>query len=101
MENSLPCFLVVVLLAVVYIDSAGCSPWMAVVRQQVGGGGSYDDDSGAEPDEMMERFQRWKVEYNRSYATAWEERHRFQVYASNMRYIEARNGRRGPLVRAR
>ena len=60
MENSLPCFLVVVLLAVVYIDSAGCSPWMAVVRQQVGGGGSYDDDSGAEPDEMMERFQRWK-----------------------------------------
>lgn len=40
---------------------------------------------------MMERFQRWKAEYNRSYATAGEERRRFRIYARNVRYIEATN----------
>jgi C1A family cysteine protease len=41
---------------------------------------------------MMERFQRWKAAYNKSYATAEEERRRFGVYARNVRYIEATNG---------
>lgn len=82
-----PCLVVLIVLLAIYIDSAGCSPRMAVVgRQQQ----QVDDEM------MMERFQRWKVEYNRSYATAWEERHRFQVYATNMRYIEARNGEEDP-----
>ena len=90
-NNSLPCLLVVVLLAV-SLGAGSCSPTVHLV----GGGGGYVDDSSsidsATDDQMMERFQRWKVEYNRSYATASEERHRFQVYAGNMRYILARNG---------
>ncbi|GJM99547.1 hypothetical protein PR202_ga16657 [Eleusine coracana subsp. coracana] len=40
---------------------------------------------------MMERFRRWKAEFNKSYATAEEERRRFAVYARNVRYIEATN----------
>jgi C1A family cysteine protease len=49
-------------------------------------GSSTDDDSP-----MMERFQRWKAAYNKSYATVAEERRRFRVYARNMAYIEATN----------
>ena len=41
---------------------------------------------------MMERFQRWKSAYNKSYATRQEERRRFMVYARNVRYIEVTNG---------
>uniref|UniRef100_A0A0D9XGU1 Uncharacterized protein n=1 Tax=Leersia perrieri TaxID=77586 RepID=A0A0D9XGU1_9ORYZ len=44
---------------------------------------------------MMERFQRWKAEYGRSYATADEERRRFGLYARNVRYIEATNAAAG------
>lgn len=44
---------------------------------------------------MMERFQRWKAEFNKSYATAEEEQRRFAVYARNVRYIEATNGEAG------
>ncbi|CAN6179993.1 unnamed protein product [Urochloa humidicola] len=40
---------------------------------------------------MAERFQRWKVAYNRTYATAAEERRRLRVYARNVAYIEATN----------
>lgn len=41
---------------------------------------------------MMEgRFQRWKTEHGRTYATPAEERRRLRVYASNIRYIEATN----------
>jgi hypothetical protein len=40
---------------------------------------------------MVARFQRWKAEYNRSYATAAEERRRFRVFARNVAYIEATN----------
>jgi len=46
---------------------------------------STDDSS------MIERFQRWKAAYNKSYATVAEERRRFRVYARNMAYIEATN----------
>jgi C1A family cysteine protease len=49
-------------------------------------GSSTDDDSP-----MIERFQRWKAAYNKSYATVAEERRRFRVYARNMAYIEATN----------
>ncbi|CAN6213966.1 unnamed protein product [Urochloa humidicola] len=40
---------------------------------------------------MVERFQRWKAAYNRTYATAAEERRRLRVYARNVAYIEATN----------
>ncbi|CAN6203794.1 unnamed protein product [Urochloa humidicola] len=40
---------------------------------------------------VAERFQRWKAAYNRSYATAAEERRRLRVYARNLAYIEATN----------
>lgn len=46
-----------------------------------------DNDDGL----MLARFQQWKAEYGKSYATAEEERHRFQVYAGNVRYIESTN----------
>lgn len=46
---------------------------------------STDDSS------MIERFQRWKAAYNKSYATVAEERRRFRVCARNMAYIEATN----------
>jgi C1A family cysteine protease len=46
---------------------------------------STDDSS------MIERFQRWKAAYNKSYATVAEERRRFRVYARNMAYIKATN----------
>lgn len=45
----------------------------------------------ADESQMMERFQRWKAAYSKSYATAAEERRRFRVYARNMAYIEATN----------
>jgi len=50
--------------------------------------GSSTDDSP-----MIERFQRWKAAYNKSYATVAEERRRFRVYARNMAYIEATNAK--------
>ncbi|KAM0873471.1 hypothetical protein ACQ4PT_038049 [Festuca glaucescens] len=40
---------------------------------------------------MEGRFQRWKAEHRRTYATPEEERYRLGVYASNIRYIEATN----------
>uniref|UniRef100_A0ACD5Y666 Uncharacterized protein n=1 Tax=Avena sativa TaxID=4498 RepID=A0ACD5Y666_AVESA len=41
---------------------------------------------------MMEgRFQRWKAEHSKTYATPAEERRRLRVYAHNIRYIEATN----------
>ena len=46
-----------------------------------------DNDDGL----MLARFEQWKAEYGKSYATAEEERHRFQVYAGNVRYIESTN----------
>ncbi|CAL4982369.1 unnamed protein product [Urochloa decumbens] len=47
-----------------------------------------DDDDGLM---LARRFQQWKAEYGKSYATAEEEHHRFQVYACNVRYIESTN----------
>ncbi|XP_062199133.1 ervatamin-B-like [Phragmites australis] len=55
-------------------------------------GGSAGDLGNKGDGGMMERFQRWKAEYNKSYATAEEERRRFQVYTRNVRYIEDTNG---------
>lgn len=81
-SRQLPCLLLVLLLAV-FLD--GCSS--ATPRRLAADAGTDDDD----PTMMMERFQRWKAEYNRSYATAEEERRRFRVYARNVRYIEATN----------
>ncbi|RCV23743.1 hypothetical protein SETIT_5G030200v2 [Setaria italica] len=54
---------------------------------------SLADDGVADnnDDLMLARFQQWKAEYDKSYATAEEERHRYQVYASNVRYIESTN----------
>ncbi|CAL4964024.1 unnamed protein product [Urochloa decumbens] len=51
-------------------------------------------DSAVDP-MLLARFQWWKAEHNRSYATAEEEWHRFQVYASNVRYIESTNAEAG------
>lgn len=40
---------------------------------------------------MMARFHLWMETHNRSYRTAEEKQRRFQVYASNIRYIETAN----------
>jgi hypothetical protein len=41
---------------------------------------------------MMEgRFQRWKAEHSRTYATPEEESYRLGVYARNIQYIQATN----------
>ncbi|KAL6838530.1 hypothetical protein ACP4OV_031775 [Aristida adscensionis] len=76
-----PCGGVVLLLplAVVVSLAGSCS------AHQLAGGGAV----------MVERFRRWKAEYNKSYATAEEERRRFRVYARNVRYIDATNGGAG------
>ncbi|KAF0898473.1 hypothetical protein E2562_008075 [Oryza meyeriana var. granulata] len=76
----LPCLLLFLLLAVFL---HGCSSATAP-RRMVG------DEAT-----MTERFQRWKSEHNRSYATAEEERRRLRVYARNVRYIEATNAAAG------
>ena len=44
----------------------------------------------------MDRFHAWRAAHNRTYATAEDRRHRFQVYCRNVEYIEATN-RRGEL----
>ncbi|TVU16456.1 hypothetical protein EJB05_40022 [Eragrostis curvula] len=40
---------------------------------------------------MMDRFHRWMEKHNRSYPTAEEKRHRFEVYRQNVEHIEATN----------
>ncbi|WVZ63095.1 hypothetical protein U9M48_012760 [Paspalum notatum var. saurae] len=80
-KRSLPC---VLLLLVVFLH--GYSSATAHRRAGDMGRGSTAADSS-----MMERFQRWKAAYNKSYATAEEERRRYRVYARNMVYIEATN----------
>lgn len=82
-KRSLPC-VVVLLLAVVFHH--GCSSATAH-RPYAGDMGSSTDDNSP----MIERFQRWKAAYNKSYATVAEDRRRFLVYARNMAYIEATN----------
>lgn len=42
-------------------------------------------------DLMMGRFHVWMTAHNRSYSTSDEKARRFEVYMSNMRYIEAVN----------
>ncbi|CAN6362969.1 unnamed protein product [Urochloa humidicola] len=78
-------FLLCLLVVLLTISIDGCSSWS----------GEDDDQVHANIGDslMMQRFQRWMAAYNRTYATAAEERRRFQVYAGNMRYIEARNSR--------
>ncbi|XP_066393819.1 senescence-specific cysteine protease SAG12-like [Miscanthus floridulus] len=76
-KRSLPCVVLFLLIAVFH---HGCSSAMA-----------HRPYSGGSP--MMERFQRWKAAYNKSYATVAEERRRFRVYARNMAYIEATNAK--------
>ncbi|KAL6655029.1 hypothetical protein ACP70R_005855 [Stipagrostis hirtigluma subsp. patula] len=73
-----PCFLLLLTVAVVFLGGI-CST--ATAANQLAG------DSA-----MVERFRRWKAEYNKSYPTAEEERRRFRVYARNVRYIDATNG---------
>ncbi|CAN6373245.1 unnamed protein product [Urochloa humidicola] len=79
-KRSLLCLLVLILA----ISLDGCSSWSGEDDQVY----AYDNSSL-----MVGRFQLWKAAYNRTYATAAEERRRFSVYAGNMRYIEARNSR--------
>ena len=83
-KRSLPC---VVLLLLITVFHHGCSSATAH-RPYTGDMGSSTDDSP-----MIERFQRWKAAYNKSYATVAEERRRFRVYARNMAYIEATNAK--------
>uniref|UniRef100_A0ACD5XPW7 Uncharacterized protein n=1 Tax=Avena sativa TaxID=4498 RepID=A0ACD5XPW7_AVESA len=59
-------------------------------------GSSATSDLGTDPMMLMEgRFQLWKAEHKRSYATPAEERHRLHVYARNIRHIEATNAGAG------
>lgn len=81
-KRSLPCLLLI--LAVFFL---GCSS-PATARRVTEG-------EPATTTTMVERFRRWKAEYNRSYATAGEERRRLRVYARNVRYIEATNAAAG------
>uniref|UniRef100_A0A0E0QV42 Uncharacterized protein n=1 Tax=Oryza rufipogon TaxID=4529 RepID=A0A0E0QV42_ORYRU len=81
-KRSLPCLLLI--LAVFFLDCS--SP--ATARRVTEG-------EPATTTTMVERFRRWKAEYNRSYATAGEERRRLRVYARNVRYIEATNAAAG------
>lgn len=83
-NRSLPSCVVLLLLIAVFHN--GCSSATAH-RPYAGDLGSSTDDSRP----MIERFQRWKAAYNKSYATVAEERRRFRVYARNMAYIEATN----------
>uniref|UniRef100_A0ACD5VK63 Uncharacterized protein n=1 Tax=Avena sativa TaxID=4498 RepID=A0ACD5VK63_AVESA len=46
---------------------------------------------------MMDRFHVWQATHNRSYLSAEERLHRFEVYRNNVEYIEATN-RRGDLT---
>ncbi|KAJ1288956.1 hypothetical protein BS78_02G128500 [Paspalum vaginatum] len=75
-KRSLPC--VLLLLLVVFLHGSSSAT-------------AHRRSGGADETPMMERFQRWKAAYNKSYATAEEERRRFRVYARNMVYIEATN----------
>lgn len=76
------CFLPCVILVLLAACSSATANRLAGVEK--------DDDQMTM---MMERrFQRWKAEFNKSYATPVEERRRFAVYARNVRYIEATNG---------
>jgi C1A family cysteine protease len=81
-KRSLPC----VLLLLLAVFHHGCSSARAHRRAGDMEGSMSTDDSS-----MIERFQRWKAAYNKSYATVAEERRRFRVYARNMAYIEATN----------
>jgi hypothetical protein len=45
----------------------------------------------------MDRFHQWQATHNRSYLSAEERLRRFEVYRSNVEYIEATN-RRGDLT---
>ncbi|KAF8690890.1 hypothetical protein HU200_041296 [Digitaria exilis] len=71
-KRSLPCAL---LLLAVFLT--GCSATTTTTH----GGGPI----------TMEMFRRWQAEYNKSYATAAEERHRFLVYARNVAHIKITN----------
>ncbi|NP_001356222.1 thiol protease SEN102 precursor [Zea mays] len=80
-KGSLPC--VLLLLAVFH---HGCSSARAHRRA-----GDMERSMSTDDSSMIERFQRWKAAYNKSYATVAEERRRFRVCARNMAYIEATN----------
>ncbi|CAL4976694.1 unnamed protein product [Urochloa decumbens] len=82
-KRFLPCVLLLVAAAV----SLNCCLSATAHSLADGDGAGDNNDDGM----MMSRFQQWKAEYGKSYATAEEERHRFQVYASNVRYIESTN----------
>ncbi|CAO2173927.1 unnamed protein product [Urochloa humidicola] len=79
-------FLPYVLLLLAAVSLNGCLSATAPHSLTDGGVGDNNVDVM-----MMSRFQKWKAEHNKSYATAEEERHRFQVYANNVRYIESTN----------
>jgi hypothetical protein len=46
---------------------------------------------------MMDRFHQWQAAHNRSYLSAEERLRRFEVYRTNVEYIDATN-RRGDLT---
>ena len=46
---------------------------------------------------MMDRFHQWQATHNRSYLSVEEKLRRFEVYRSNVEYIDATN-RRGDLT---
>uniref|UniRef100_J3N053 Cathepsin propeptide inhibitor domain-containing protein n=1 Tax=Oryza brachyantha TaxID=4533 RepID=J3N053_ORYBR len=86
---SKPCLLTLILT----LFLLACSP--ATARRIAGDGDTEADTDGEQLAAMEARFQRWKAEYNRTYATAEEERRRLRVYARNVRYIEATNAAAG------
>jgi hypothetical protein len=48
-------------------------------------------DAAANSDDMLARFENWTAAYGKSYVTAEEKRHRFDVYAVNLRHIDRTN----------
>ncbi|KAE8766575.1 papain-like cysteine proteinase [Hordeum vulgare] len=79
-----------VLLATSCLLLAGCSS-ESLLTSDVLPSEQSDIDTDNHQDLMMDRFHVWMTVHNRSYSTAGEKARRFEVYRSNMRFIEAVN----------
>lgn len=80
------------LLATSCLILAGCSSESLLTSDVLPSEHSdIDTDTDNHHDLMMDRFHVWMTVQNRSYSTAGEKAHRFEVYRSNMRFIESVN----------
>ncbi|KQJ91493.1 ervatamin-B [Brachypodium distachyon] len=80
-----PCLLL--LLALISLQSSSASSRLSFQTTT-----AFEETDPTILQTMAPRFQRWKAEHGRAYATRDEELRRLRVYARNVRYIEAANG---------